>query len=154
MPNRHQTIIWTIDPMMNEFTGVYIYMWQKHKNLYSVIKKKNNHWPFSRRLTQSLEILHWSQRQVSFDILIVVVRELMANTCNWIINPLCTKFFRGNISIDLHFVSFIHIDMTQVLKILPQVSEGPTYSILSISWLLMSWRCKEPGHQQPWYWPS
>ena len=23
---------------------------------------------------------------------------------------------------------------------------------LSISWLLMSWRRKEPGHQQPWYW--
>ena len=19
-------------------------------------------------------------------------------------------------------------------------------------WLLMTWRCKEPGHQQPWYW--
>ena len=36
--------------------------------------------PFSRRLTQSFEILHWSQRQFSFDILIVVVRESMANT--------------------------------------------------------------------------
>ena len=24
----------------------------------------------------------------------------------------------------------------------------------SISWLLMSWRRQEPGHQQPWYWPS
>ena len=24
----------------------------------------------------------------------------------------------------------------------------------SMSWLLMTWRCKEPGHQQPWYWLS
>ena len=45
------------------------------------------------------------------------------------LNPLHAKFFRGNINIYLHFVSFIHIDMTQVLTILPQVREGPTYSI-------------------------
>ena len=51
-------------------------------------------------------------------------------------------------------MSLLHIDITQVLKILPQVRPGPTYSTLSISWLLMSWRRKEPGHQQPWYWPS
>ena len=44
-------------------------------------------------------------------------------------NPLRAKFFRGHINIYLHFVSYLHIDMTQVLKILPQVSEGPTYSI-------------------------
>ena len=49
----------------------------------------------------------------------------------------------------LHFVSFLHIDMTQVLKILPQVRPEPMYSTWSISWLLMSWRHKEPGHQQP-----
>ena len=24
-------------------------------------------------------------------------------------------------------------------------------NIYPISWVLMSWRCKEPGHQQPWY---
>ena len=24
----------------------------------------------------------------------------------------------------------------------------------SISWVLMSWRRTEPGHQQPWYWSS
>ena len=67
------------------------------------------------------------------------------------INPLHAKFFRGNISIYSHFMSLLHIDMTQVLKILPQVRPGPIYSTQSISWLLMSWRHKEPGHQQPWY---
>ena len=45
------------------------------------------------------------------------------------LNPLHAKFFRGNINIYLHFMSFIHIDMTRVLKILPQVREGPAYSI-------------------------
>ena len=70
------------------------------------------------------------------------------------VNSLRAKFFRGNINIYLHFVSLIHIDMTQVLKILPRVREGPIYPILSISWLLMSWLRKEPGHQQPWYWPT
>ena len=42
-----------------------------------------------------------------------------------LINPLRAKFFRGNINIYLHFGSFLRIDMTQVLKILPQAREGP-----------------------------
>ena len=71
-----------------------------------------------------------------------------------ILTPLRAKFFRGNINIYLHFMSLLHIDMTQVRKILPQVRPGPTYSTQSVSWPLMSWRRKEPGHQQPWYWPS
>ena len=45
------------------------------------------------------------------------------------LNPLRAKFYRGNINIYLHFMSFLHIDLTQVLKILPQVREGRTYSI-------------------------
>ena len=28
------------------------------------------------------------------------------------------------------------------------------YFTWSISWLLMTWQCQEPGHQQLWYWPS
>ena len=45
---------------------------------------------------------------------------------HFIINPLQAKFSEDII---LHFMSFIHIDMTQVLKILPKVREGPTYFI-------------------------
>ena len=37
------------------------------------------------------------------------------------------KFFRGNINMYLHFMSLLHIDMTQVLKILPQVRPWHTY---------------------------
>ena len=69
------------------------------------------------------------------------------------INPLRAKFFCGNINIYLHFMSLLHIDLAQVLKFLPLVRPGLIYSTWSISWLLMSWRRKEPGHQQPWYWP-
>ena len=39
------------------------------------------------------------------------------------LNPLRAKYFRGNIKIYLHFVSFLHIDMTQVVEILPQVRQ-------------------------------
>ena len=69
-------------------------------------------------------------------------------------NPLRAKFFRGYIKHILHFISFLHIDVTQVVEILPQIRQGPTHSTLSISWLLVSWRRKEPGHQQLWYWHS
>ena len=44
------------------------------------------------------------------------------------INPLRATFFRGNINIYLHFMSLLHIDMTQVLKIVSQVRPGPTFS--------------------------
>ena len=51
-----------------------------------------------------------------------------ANMCDPFINPLRAKFFRGNINIYLHFVSFPHIDATQVFEILPQIRQEPTYS--------------------------
>ena len=44
------------------------------------------------------------------------------------LNPLRAKFFRGNINIYLHFVSFLHFDTTQVVEILPQIRQEPTYS--------------------------
>ena len=44
------------------------------------------------------------------------------------LNPLHAKFFRGNLNIYLHFVSFLHIDTMQVVEILPQIRQEPTYS--------------------------
>ena len=44
------------------------------------------------------------------------------------LNPLCAKFFRGNINIYLHFVSFLHIDTTQVVEILPRIRGESNYS--------------------------
>ena len=44
------------------------------------------------------------------------------------LHPLRAKFFRENINIYLHFVSYLHIDMTQVAEILPQIGQGLTYS--------------------------
>ena len=69
-------------------------------------------------------------------------------------NPLRAKFLRENINLYLHFMSFLHTNKKQVAEIPPRVRHGPAYSTWSISWLLMSWRHKEPGHQQQCYWPS
>ena len=69
-------------------------------------------------------------------------------------NPLHAIFFRENISIYLHLMPFLHTNKTQAVEIPSRVRQWPAYSTYSISWLLMSWRRKEPGHQQPWYWPS
>ena len=44
------------------------------------------------------------------------------------VNPLRAKFFRGNINIYLHFVSFLHIDRTQVVEILPEIRQEPSYA--------------------------
>ena len=49
-----------------------------------------------------------------------------------IINPMRAKFFRESINIYLHFVSYLHIDTTQVVEILPQIRQEPTYSTVSI----------------------
>ena len=42
-------------------------------------------------------------------------------------SPECAKFSEEH-NIYLHFISFLHNDMTQVVEILPQVRQGPTYS--------------------------
>ena len=44
-----------------------------------------------------------------------------------IVDPQRVKLFRGNKNINLYFMSFLHIDMTQLVEILPQVRQGPTY---------------------------
>ena len=41
------------------------------------------------------------------------------------VNPLLAKFFIGNINIYLHFMSQLHIDMTEVVQILPQDKDLP-----------------------------
>ena len=45
-----------------------------------------------------------------------------------LLDPLRAKSFRGSVNIYLHFVSFLHIDVTQVVGILPQIRQEPTYS--------------------------
>ena len=71
-----------------------------------------------------------------------------------IFNALQIKLFSKNVNSYSKFLSLPHTDMTQVVEILCHVRKGLTYSTTSISWVLMSWRRLEPGHQQPWYWPS
>ena len=38
------------------------------------------------------------------------------------------NFYRGNVNIYLHFVSFLHIDAMQEVEILLQIRQRPTYS--------------------------
>ena len=51
-----------------------------------------------------------------------------------------------------HFESYLWLHSMEE----DQVHNGATlyvaYTILSISWLLMPWWLKEPGHLQAWYW--
>ena len=44
------------------------------------------------------------------------------------LNPLREIFFGGNENVYLHFMSFLHIYMTQVVEIRPQVKQELTYS--------------------------
>ena len=73
---------------------------------------------------------------------------------DYLLQKLRAKLFRGNKNIYLHFMSFFHIDMIQVVEIHPLVRHELIYSTYSISWVPLSWRRKEPRHQQPWYWTS
>ena len=54
--------------------------------------------------------------------------EMFAVLVRLLLNRLHAKFYRGNINIYLHFVSFLHIDTMQVFDILPQIRQEPTYS--------------------------
>ena len=80
---------------------------------------------------------------------------LVIPTINELINPLRAKFFRGNINMYSHFMSFLHIVMTQVVEIFPQVRQGPAHSTVSIMAAddLAGDARSQLGHRQPWYLP-
>ena len=44
------------------------------------------------------------------------------------INPLHAKFFRVNINMYLHSMSFLRTNETQVVEIPPPVRQGPAYT--------------------------
>ena len=68
-------------------------------------------------------------------------RDIVVHFNKWHLKSnLRAKLFRGKINISLHFMPLLHIDMTQVPKILPQARPVPTCSTQSISLMLMSWR--------------
>ena len=47
--------------------------------------------------------------------------------CYWL-KPFTCHFFRENIKIYLHFMSFLHANKTQVVEIPPRVRQGSAYS--------------------------
>ena len=53
-----------------------------------------------------------------------------------------------------HYTSFFNNDMSKVTEIHSQGRQHHAHCTQSIPWLLMTWQCKEPGHQQPCCWPS
>ena len=114
------------------------------KNISKWIKKHKSHFPENLPVpedvassvpAQSQQLLLDRQLVVDPDTAVDESSEeswevLQSVSCEQIysINPLPAKFFRGNINIYLHFVSFLHIDTTQVVEILPQIRQEPTYS--------------------------
>ena len=58
----------------------------------------------------------------------------------------------GNfLEIIYHFVSFLEIDMPQLVEILPRGWQGFVF-LQSVSCMLMTWLLTSPGHQHTWYW--
>ena len=45
----------------------------------------------------------------------------------WVVRPFACLFFGTNINTYLLFISFLHTDIIQVVKILPNVAQGPTF---------------------------
>ena len=68
------------------------------------------------------------------------------------INPCRAELISGNLRIYLHSLSFLHTDAAHVVGVFPPGRQ--VYPAQSVLWLLMTWRLKEPGHQEPWHWPS
>ena len=50
--------------------------------------------------------------------------------------PLCVDFILGNIKMYLYFVSFLSVEMAQVIRILPLETQGCGNPASSIPWLL------------------
>ena len=63
-----------------------------------------------------------------------------------------SSHFRENIKKCFQFLSFLNVDVVQVVEIFPCGRQGPIYPAQSMPWLLIPWWCKELGHQQLRYW--
>ena len=66
------------------------------------------------------------------------------------LTPSCATSFKENEYL-LEF-SFVNAHYPQVLEILPRERRVSIHPVQLISRLLVTWRCKEPSHQQPYYW--
>ena len=62
--------------------------------------------------------------------LVSSISNLLCFTSCMPLYPLRAKFSWENINIYLHFVSFLHSDTMQVVEILPQIRQEPTYSTM------------------------
>ena len=66
-------------------------------------------------MNKSITKFHWISNSIDISLVGRAARHDMT------INPLRAKLLRVNLNMYLHSMSFLHIDMTQVLKIIPQI---------------------------------
>ena len=71
----------------------------------------------------------WYDPEINWDFMIpATLISTFAVQIEGNVNPLCAKFFRENINMYLHFMSFLHTNKASVVEIPPRVRQGPAYS--------------------------
>ena len=70
------------------------------------------------------------------------------------VSTCCDQFILRKINTHLHFLSYPNIDIVPIVEILPFGRQGHVYPTRLIPGLLVNMWCREPGHQQPCYWPN
>ena len=89
---------------------------------------------------------HWNYKQNSY----IIIKKMHLNVSSEKWWPFCLGFnVLRYVNIFCPFSTFKHHTL---LKFIPKERKYIHNCIQSISCLLMTWWCKEPGHQQPWYW--
>ena len=82
-----------------------------------------------------VQIMAWRRpgdKPLSEPVVVSLLTHICVTRPQWV-NSSCAIFFRGHVNMHLHFMSFFHMDLTQVVQIVPYLRQGPTYSKLSIS---------------------
>ena len=64
--------------------------------------------------------------KIAARVLAVTLPQNLTGEKSTLVNPLRAKFFRENINIYLHFMSFLHTNKTHVVEIPRRVRQGPT----------------------------
>ena len=126
-------------------SGEIAHWWIQNLSDYKLILVQVMAW--CQQATRPYLIQFWHRSLLQYG----VTRPQWVNYIITEINHLHAKFFRRNIYMYLQFILFFHNEWTQIVEIVPHERQEPACSAQSISWLLMSWGCKESGHQQMWY---
>ena len=137
--------------------------WIRALHIHDLMQKRCNSsafldgWMWKRHNSIAHAATHWScaysaiYGSIRSDYIKIWIKQ--SGNIWWLISLCHAESIFASINTYFQFLSFLDIKLAQGVVFFLHEDMEPIYPSKSTSLLLMSWPCKEPGHQQLCYWP-